>query len=273
MSDAERSLEKSSRPGVIRKVLKWLLVGVVLFLLLSLLPIITNQTLVLLESPFHLAFGWVSYLGRVIPQTQINVELLLCSLGALVLGMLGLQGLMSRLVAAHRWPWRFTLAWCGMLIVMFCTSIAAVGIVHQAGWLFRLPTWIEWRGVSDLMKAMSHAKQVSIAAKQYAWDHEGRFPDTCADMMHEIVTDSRIFWVSVDRNMPLEPLVYAGAGMRDTDYGDLPFIWSSHLSANGFRVVAHLDGSCEVVREERFQVILASFQEHWAKQQVGLPQR
>lgn len=215
----------------------------------------------LLELPFHLAFGWLFYLIEVVPQTQFNVELLLCSLGALLLGTFGLQLLMSRLRASNRWPWRWTLAWCAMLVVMFSTSIAAVGIVHQTGWLFRLPGWIEMGGMGTQMKAVNNAKQVVLAARQYASAHDGKFPEFCAEMMPEIVTDSRIFWASVDRNMPVEPLVYAGAGLRDTDYGNLLVVWSPRPSANGRRVIARLDGSAEVVREEKFQEMLAAFRE------------
>jgi hypothetical protein len=252
---------------VIWKVLKWLLIIVgVLLLLLSLLLFITNQTLVLLEPPYHLAVGWVSYLWRVIPQVQFNMELLLCSLGALALGMIGMQSLMSRLTSGRRWPWRFTWMWCAVLIVMFCTSIAAVGIVHQTGWLFRLPLWFD-SSMGQQMKALNNAKQVILSAHQYAKDHDGRFPDTYADMMQEIVTDSRIFWASVDRDMPPEPLIYAGAGMRDTDDGSLPVVWSAHATSNGRRVVAMLDGHAEIVREEKFQEMLAALRERlvWRK--------
>lgn len=255
-------IEKPSPPSMLRRVLKRLLMLiVVLFLLMSLLLLIFNQSSLLLEAPFHLLCGWLLYLFEVIPRTQLNVELLLCSLGALALGIVGLQLLMSRFFVAGRWPWRFTLAWCGMLIVMFSTSIAAVGIVHQTGWLFRLPHWIDMRGMSVQVMGMSHAKQVVWAARQYARVHDGRFPDTCADMMPEIVTDSRIFWVSVDRGMPLEPLVYVGAGVRDSDAGNFLVVWSPRPSANGMRIVGRLDGSAEIVREEKFQEMLAEFRE------------
>ncbi len=227
----------------------------------------------LLEVPFRLLLGWAPYLVHVVPQTQINVELLLCSLGALALGMIGLQYLMSRLCAPKHWPWRWTLAWCAMLVVMFSTSIAAVGIVHQAGWLFRLPVWIEWSGMSAQVKAMLNAKQVVLAARQYAGAHDGKFPESCAEMMPEIVTDSRIFWASVDKGMPLEPLVYAGAGLRGSDAGNLPVVWSPRPSANGRRAVARLDGRTEIVREEEFQAMLTHLQEHLAKRQGGPLQR
>jgi hypothetical protein len=274
MSDAETTLEKPSQPGVIRKILKWLLiVGGVLFLLLSLLFFFRSQSRVLLEPPFHLLFGWVSYLRQVIPQTQINVELLLSSLGALVLGMIGLQALMFRLLVARRWRWRYTLMWCAMLIVMFSTSIAAVGIVHQTGWLFRLPAWIEDRSMGTGVRSVSHARQVVLVAQQYARYHQGRFPDTYADMMPEIVTDSRIFWVSVDRGRPLEPLIYIGAGLTDEDDGNLPVVWSSPITTSGKRVVARLDGRTEIVPEQKFQAMLASLLEHLAKQQGDAQRR
>ena len=258
MSEAETSPQRSRWFRVI-------LLGLKCSLFLICL-LVVDQLLVLLELPFHLVFGWVPYLGRVIPQMQINVELLLCSLGALVLGMMGMQSLMSRLTSGRRWPWRFTWMWCAILIVMFCTSIAAVGIVHQTGWLFRLPLWFDM-SMGQQMKALNNAKQVILSAHQYAKDHDGRLPDTYADMIPEIVTDSRIFWASVDHDMPPELLIYSGVGLHDTDDGSLPVVWSAHASLKGRRVVAMLDAHAEIVREEKFQEMLAALRESlvWRK--------
>lgn len=256
MSDAVTVTPGPSSGGMIWRLVKWVL-RVILILCLGLLLLGAG----LLEVPLRLLIGWAPYLAQVVPQTQVNVELLLCSLGALLLGMVGMQCLMSQLRAPNGWPWRWTLIWCGILIVMFSTSIAAVGIVHQVGWLFRLPNWITWSGMSVQVKSLNNAKQVLLAARQYARDHEGRFPDTYADMMPEIVSDSHVFWATMDLGMPSEPLVYAGAGMRDSDDGSLPVVWSSRPSTSGRRVIARLDGSAEVVREEKFQEMLAAFRE------------
>ncbi len=40
---------------------------------------------------------------------------------------------------------------------------------------------------------MNEAKQVGIAAKLYANDHEGRLPETFAQLMPDIVDDARLF--------------------------------------------------------------------------------
>jgi hypothetical protein len=125
VSDSVTVTPGPSLSGRIWRLVKWvLIVFLVLFLVLFVLGV------GLLEVPFHLLLGWVPYLANVVPQTQVNVELLLCSLGALLLGMAGMQWLMSRLCVPKHWLWRWTLVWCAMLIVMFCTSIAAVGIVQ-----------------------------------------------------------------------------------------------------------------------------------------------
>ncbi|MDP1586286.1 MAG: hypothetical protein Q8M07_00960, partial [Prosthecobacter sp.] len=126
MSDVLTAASGPSTEGRFWRLVKWALrVFLVLFLASFLLAA------GLLEVPFRLLLGWAPYLAHVVPQTQVNVELLLCSLGALALGMIGLQWLMSRLRTPLRWSWRWTLACCAMLVVMFSTSIAAVGIVHQ----------------------------------------------------------------------------------------------------------------------------------------------
>ncbi|WP_395749195.1 hypothetical protein [Prosthecobacter sp.] len=260
MNDIADTSEKYSPSRVFRKVMKGLL-----FVILSLF------VLGFFEFFYRLAFGWAHYLSQVIPQTQINVELLLCSLAALLLGMLGLQSLMSRLRSSGRWHWRYTFAWCAILILMFSTSIAAVGIVHQTGWLFRLPVWYDMN-MGRQMKAVSNTKQVVLCAQQYAKYHDGRLPDTIADMIPEIISDTRIFWASVDYAMPPEPLVYAGAGLHDNDAATLPIVWSAHASASGKRVVATLDGSAFVITEEKFQAMLATLREHLAKSQRSMQQ-
>jgi hypothetical protein len=261
MSGSEKTPARPTWIVLLIKLTKGLLYTILVFLSLLMLMTVAMGSTALLEVPVHLLIGWMFYLVEVVPQTRINPELLLSSSAALLLGIAGLQWLMRKFCDRNHWPWRFTLAWCGILVVMFGTSIAAVGIVHQTGWLFRMPAWIEMGGMATQMKAMSNAKQVVLAAKQYASAHDGKFPESCAELMPEIVTDSRIFWASVDRNMPAEPLVYAGAGMRDTDYGNLLVVWSPRASANGWRVIARLDGSAEVVREEKFQEMLAAFRE------------
>jgi len=239
-----------------RRFVKWM-VGVPLVLFVGMASIMMG----LWKIPFRLLIGWAPYLADVIPQTQVNVELWLCSLGALALGIIGLQWLMSRLRTAQPWPWRWTLAWCAMLIVLFSTSIAAVGIVHQTGWLFRLDRWLLMRdGVTEMI-TFTNAAKVLTATKQYASAHDGKLPEVCADLMPEIVTDSRIFWASMDRNIPSEPFIYAGAGLCDTDSGDLLVLWSPRPSADGWRAIARLDGRIEFVREEKFQKLLAQLRQ------------
>lgn len=236
-----------------------------LYILLCLLELVLLGHSVELEFPFRLDLGWIPYLFDVVPKTRGNLELLLSSLGALLLAAAGLQFFMSRLFVSGRWPWRWTLMWCGLLVVMFSTSIAAVGIVHQMGWLFRLPKWIEWSGFG-VPQALNNAKLIIMAARIYAEEHEGRLPDTCTEMMPEIVSEARIFWATMDRGMPLEPFVYAGAGLNDQDPGDLPVVWSPRPNADGWRVVARLDGRTEAMHEDKFQEVLTKLREHLAKQ-------
>lgn len=237
----------------------------VLYLCLCLLAFFLAGSLGELGIPFRLALGWIPYLFDVVPKTQLNLELLLSSLGALLLAATGLQFFMSRLFASGRWPWRWTLMWCGLLIVMFGTSIAAVGVVHQTGWLFRLPSWSDWRGRGlRTSRAKMNALQVMIAARTHAGNHGGKFPDTSAEFKE--MTDPRFFWVAMDSQDVLEPLVYAGAGLNDHDPGDLPVVWSPRPNTDGWRVVARLDGITETMHEDKFQEVLTKLREHLAKQ-------
>lgn len=99
--------------------------------------------------------------------------------------------------------------------------------------------------------------QVVSLAKWYAHDHGGRFPDTFA----EFAADPEIFMVALDQDEPLEPLIYVGEGLRDTDSGYLPVVWSSRPNSEGLRVVGRLNGKTELIKEEKFQELLAEFRE------------
>jgi hypothetical protein len=100
---------------------------------------------------FNLAFGWIFYLRRVLPQVRISISGVATAavcLGALALGLQWylrwFAGQMPRGDAgaasiASTWPIRRTGVIIGLLILMFVAGISAVGISHQIAWLLTSP--------------------------------------------------------------------------------------------------------------------------------------
>ena len=218
----------------------------------------------LLHPPFRLLVGWFFHLRAVLPNLSWSLEMILCSLGAAALGIAGMQSLMPRL-AGRAWPWRWTLAWFGLLVMLFATSIAAVGVVHQAAWLLRSP-WFEMGGRSRVIMSASNARQLVAACKLYAADHSGMLPASVAELLRdEIIPDTKILFGRLGEKMPDEMWAYLGAGLRDSDDGELPVVISPSANARGQRVIACLDGSAGLRDKTQVEAALALLREHAAR--------
>lgn len=237
----------------------WLIVKTVLIVLLLL--VVLAGAAELLEPPFRLLFGWLFHLRSVLPAISWSMETLLCSLGALLLGVAGLHLLMPRLTG-RGWPFRWSLAWCGLLTLLFATSIAAVGIVHQTGWLFRAP-WFEDRTRSYIHGSISNAKQVILVCKQHASQNNGMWPDsletlTSSDLLHT----EKLFFSQVNRQVPPAPWIYLGAGLKDADDDATPVLISQQTAPDGPMVVGFLDGSAKyLAKPEEIQKIIEHLQQ------------
>ncbi|MFO1439123.1 MAG: hypothetical protein U1F81_12475 [Verrucomicrobiaceae bacterium] len=223
----------------------------------------------LLEAPFRLVLGWLFHLRNVLPALSWSLESILCSLGALLLGVVGLHLLMPKLTG-RAWPLRWSVAWCGLLTLLFATSVAAVGIVHQTGWLFRAP-WFETKFFSA-MRSVNNARQVILSCHQYAAKHHESFPSGLHELGTEkIVADTRIYFGHPDRKMPEEAWVYLAAGLKATDNPALPVLLSPSTSPAHQRIIGRLDGSTELVDEAEVEKALKLLQQHWNAGDTSAP--
>lgn len=132
---------------------------------------------------FHLAFGWIFYLYRTLPQVRINLPGVLTAtvcLGALAIG---LQWFLRWFAAqtpsdaadtnstASSWPARRTGVILGLTLLLFVAGVAAAGISHQIGWLLTSPEPIVESG--SVRKAAARAmsqnnlKQMAVAMHNY----------------------------------------------------------------------------------------------------------
>lgn len=93
-----------------------------------------------------LAFGWIGFLSRVLPDVTIRWDGLVIFLGGLaaaaILAHFLLSGLFRELksrmpVTQARWRVRWTIVLLSSVILMFAAGISMVGITHQAAWLLK----------------------------------------------------------------------------------------------------------------------------------------
>lgn len=97
-------------------------------------------TVTFVELLFRVAFGWVSFLWRVLPEVEPNWLALGEAAVVLVLLAGGLHAFLRWLAREREqppWPLRRSLGLLLAVVLMFGTSIASAGIAHQLVWLQR----------------------------------------------------------------------------------------------------------------------------------------
>jgi hypothetical protein len=98
------------------------------------------------EAVAALLFGWLSFLGRVVPQVRVYWPSVILGTAAFVAFTIGLHLFLRQFTprsiaasnaqpAPERWRFRWTTAIVAMVVVAFAAGISLVGIVHQVGWL------------------------------------------------------------------------------------------------------------------------------------------
>ncbi len=133
-----------------------------------------------LDLAIALTFGWIWYLGRVVPEVSVDWGAVAFSLAGLALFAAGLHPFLRWLDAQIRaedrvgptWPVRGTLALVAMVALMFAAGIAATGVAHQSGWLLAShEPWTD-RGRQAMSRAMStnNLRQIGLGFHNYAGD-------------------------------------------------------------------------------------------------------
>jgi hypothetical protein len=91
------------------------------------------------EMNLHLVIGWLLFLHRVLPRITADPTSLAVGLGASVLFAGGLQlagrWWMGRRAKPGVWKVRWTLTVMALVVLLFGSGIAVVGIAHQVGWI------------------------------------------------------------------------------------------------------------------------------------------
>jgi len=132
----------------------------------------------------------------------------------------------------------------GIVSVMAIFAIIAI----LAGML--LPALSKAKARAQRLNSVSNLKQIGVAARLFANDHEGRLPVSFEEMMNELSSHK----VLVDPESG-ERYTYLGAGKSETD----PTAILAHTSSkNGRREVLMADGSVQMVSENKFADMLAA---------------
>jgi prepilin-type processing-associated H-X9-DG protein len=134
---------------------------------------------VLPDFAFALAFGWIIYLMRVLPEVRINWEGVATAVTCLALFVIGAHiflGWFYQQVAGgkgpvdRRWRRRWTTWLVGGILLMFVSGLAAAGVAHQVGWLITSPEPIVQGGMSPVVwraQSTNNLKQIGLGLRNY----------------------------------------------------------------------------------------------------------
>ena len=262
----------SGKPGW--RVVKWVvrtvegLLG--LFVLLNLLVFYPIP----IDFAGLLLFGWIAFLGRVLPQITFNLEIAFDAAIALALALFGLHRILcwwikQRGDESAKWRFGWTLKISVMVLLLFAISIAAVGMAHQIAWLCREPRLIYMTGLGKQSAELSNMKQVALALTLFAGDHDGRFPKKLDELIPDYLSNHKLFFTTAMDGDPPQPIIYyTGYNTRDNQATIIlasprPF---ESASERRTRVVAYVDNSASIILETQYQELIH-------KQQMSAPGR
>lgn len=123
----------------------------VLFVFFVVIPV--SGLIFIIQIPQDLVFGWIKFLAEVLPNITIQPVMILSGIGAIFILTLGVHQFLVWFyknyqtapqdeLPLHPWHIRWTLASVAIFMLMFLTSIAITGVIHQVTW-FAHETWIE----------------------------------------------------------------------------------------------------------------------------------
>lgn len=217
-----------------KRAIRW--IGIAIGLIFALLLITGGLGMAFVfEVPITLAFGWITFLGRVLPQMQPSLSgIAVAGILAAAVVCLG-QWLAGSFynrpttteAAGRRWPLHWTFLGLAGLVLVFCLTIASAGIIHQVGWLASSEQRLiqsSW----DTPHALSYTKTAVTQAIVYAND-KNVYPTglkVLRDSGYANVPDTDPW------NSPyvLAPVLTSGAKPRD---GDDVYIYSKGPKGTG----------------------------------------
>ncbi len=160
---------------------------------------------------------------------------------------------------------RFTLDWriaqsaaiLALLLALFAASMAGTGILRQFGLMAGNPLFKNPYSFGNQVRDENLARQLALAARLYASDHDGRYPENLEDVVEAQYIDR---WSNLAiARIGSEPFLYYGAGLRESSPDHSVVIASARSSYRGStRIVISKNGESGFAPEELFQAMIAS---------------
>jgi prepilin-type processing-associated H-X9-DG protein len=151
-----------------------------------------------LEMVGLLAFGWIGFLSRVMPQVQVRWDTVATSAVCTIVLIIGSHSFLRWLYDqtradgsspdVRRWHWRWTISGAALVLLMFSAGIGAGGVIHQMAWLATSPVHLMRLGSEGpyRVKCASNLKQIGQAIEMYTQENKGKYPD---DFMTLLLTE------------------------------------------------------------------------------------
>lgn len=128
------------------------------------------------EGSAALVFGWVPFLGRVLPEVKPDGPTVAVGAAAVLLLGAGVHRVGRGWRGPdHPWKVRWTVAAVGAVILLFAAGIAAVGVVHQVGWLATSDRPLKGEGLARYSSPETTARVVGMSLVNYQ-EFKGTLP-------------------------------------------------------------------------------------------------
>ncbi|MEZ0274601.1 MAG: hypothetical protein ACAH88_06830, partial [Roseimicrobium sp.] len=245
------------------KVLKW---GALVFGAILLLSLFVPVGGVVFPFVVHLLLGGFAHLWASLPHMVPSLPGTMGFIVLLTASVCALQALLRKFARSKhgpesRWKPKWTLSLVGLILAAFGTACTTVGLAHHAAWLVREDVVYFDGGRSPVTKSISNCRQIVMALKLYASDHQGAYPLTLSELVSKDVLSHEDFErfnkaILVD-GLPL-PWVYL-PGLNDASPGDLPVVVSpAPVSRSGY-VVGWNDGGAMMINREEFEEAMTRY--------------
>lgn len=134
-------------------------------------------------------------------------------------------------------------------LVMGYVMIAAIPLIAILASL-AVPAFNAVQAQGNQIKAINNARQIVIGMKQYAADHDGKYPANLETLFDEqILMDRRVLEFPGQMGVPGQGWEYLGEGHTDRDAGNVVILRSRLPDRQKKIIIARNDGSLEVARE------------------------
>jgi len=236
-----------------------------------------------------LAFGWIRFLARVLPQVDVEWPNLALAAAVLAIFLAGFHGLCAWL-QKHRnalspdepsigWRFSWTAAFAGLIGLLFIAGMSVVGLVQHTTWMLESqePLSAE-RYEGHALENPSRMRDVAMAALSNRWQHHdgvdtfapGVSRDAAGGKLHSwqtlILPGFNLYLAGLDLNKPwddpqnlelfrLPVRQYLNPAIR-MPREQSPRLAPSHLSGNQFVLGPHPGLKLQEIRDGTSSTIL-----------------